>query len=292
KFCQSYQVMRFNRNVRSWDDARSRCQRLGMDLIKIDNMEEDLFIQTLLKNNPGRRNQEGWWIGGINRGNGWRWTDGSQMDYQSFPPGNTRSYSGTTNYAAIFKNRGFSTSFEWGYLTSRSSNKMGVILTARLREKWFQSQPKPAALGNSLSTERLPLHVIRQRLRQRSEVDRDPQRNWRSADDIRRREIDRQEFRRKWIHEVLKKDEGYQTRLPYVRDVAPPSMPPRQYTWCSHKDTRAFFYLSNTKRPHSDYEKDRRSRHIVHPEWNSETISWARLHSAGVRDIHKISLFG
>ena len=42
-------MFEFSRSQETWQDARDYCQRIGGDLLKIDNYEEDEYIKTLLK---------------------------------------------------------------------------------------------------------------------------------------------------------------------------------------------------------------------------------------------------
>lgn len=54
KYCQNYLIKRQNRRVSNWKDAKFQCERKGMSLVKIDNMEEDAFLRSFLE----RENRE------------------------------------------------------------------------------------------------------------------------------------------------------------------------------------------------------------------------------------------
>lgn len=53
KYCQNYLIKRQNRRVSNWEDAKFQCERKGMSLVKIDNMEEDAFLRSFLERENG-----------------------------------------------------------------------------------------------------------------------------------------------------------------------------------------------------------------------------------------------
>lgn len=122
-----YRIVDYSPRVSSWEQARAQCQRLGMDLVKIENFREDNALKSILATecyNGG----EGWFIGGRSENGVWRWADNSRMIYQNFPPvlrsnslGGLRS-SVVVNYAVIFKG-----DYQWGYVAPRPSPRMGYI---------------------------------------------------------------------------------------------------------------------------------------------------------------------
>ena len=76
-----------------------------------------------------KRGQRGWWIGGKLVQGEWQWADGTQMQYQNFPPlegetGLTSSAANVVNYVGIFYDYGV---YNWGYLSPRDVSNMGVI---------------------------------------------------------------------------------------------------------------------------------------------------------------------
>lgn len=58
RYCQNYLIKRQNRRVSNWEDAKFQCERKGMSLVKIDNMEEDAFLRRFLEG----ENRELFWI--------------------------------------------------------------------------------------------------------------------------------------------------------------------------------------------------------------------------------------
>lgn len=58
RYCQNYLIKRQNRRVSNWVDAKFQCERKGMSLVKIDNMEEDAFLRRFLEG----ENRELFWI--------------------------------------------------------------------------------------------------------------------------------------------------------------------------------------------------------------------------------------
>nr|XP_019924504.1 uncharacterized protein LOC109619255 [Crassostrea gigas] len=124
KYCQNYLIKRQNRRVSNWEDAKFQCERKGMSLVKIDNMEEDAFLRSFLeRENPGF-NADGWFIGGKYSNGRWTWSDGSPMVYQNFPGSNRFNARAqeVTNYAFIMK-RGY----QWGYVSPFGTQRMGYI---------------------------------------------------------------------------------------------------------------------------------------------------------------------
>jgi hypothetical protein len=74
-----------------------------------------------------KRGQRGWWIGGKLVQGEWQWADGTQMQYQNFPPlegetGLTSSAANVVNYVGIF--------YDYGCIT-------GVICPLRLLCRFF-----------------------------------------------------------------------------------------------------------------------------------------------------------
>lgn len=49
KYCQKYIIKRQNRRVSNWEDGKIECERKGMSLVRIDNMEEDAFLRKFLE---------------------------------------------------------------------------------------------------------------------------------------------------------------------------------------------------------------------------------------------------
>lgn len=58
RYCQNYLIKRQNRRVSNWEDAKFQCERKGMSLVKIYNMEEDAFLRRFLEG----ENRELFWI--------------------------------------------------------------------------------------------------------------------------------------------------------------------------------------------------------------------------------------
>ncbi|XP_056017430.1 peroxisomal N(1)-acetyl-spermine/spermidine oxidase-like [Ostrea edulis] len=125
RYCQKYDVRRQNSRISSWKDAKRACERMGMALLKVDNFEEDMFLQKFLnRENPGY-NADGWFIGGVYRKGEWKWSDGSRMNYQAFPGqglGYVAGAQDVTNYAFIMKK-----GYQWGYVSPFGSQRMGYI---------------------------------------------------------------------------------------------------------------------------------------------------------------------
>nr|XP_020007433.1 C-type lectin domain family 9 member A-like [Castor canadensis] len=74
----------FSEKEHTWEDSDKLCKDLGSSLIKIDNKEEQNFIQLKLKYN--------YWIGLSRKGAQypWTWQDGSQLSQSlSFQPAAT-----------------------------------------------------------------------------------------------------------------------------------------------------------------------------------------------------------
>lgn len=50
QYCQKYVVKGgWINQVRSWENARKACEKLGMSLVKIDHRAEDKFLRKFLK---------------------------------------------------------------------------------------------------------------------------------------------------------------------------------------------------------------------------------------------------
>ncbi|XP_062586574.1 uncharacterized protein LOC134248163 isoform X5 [Saccostrea cucullata] len=124
-----FRIFDYSSRVRSWEEARSACRRLGRgwDLVKINNRREDNIVKTFLREECSNRG-DGWFIGGKSTNGRWTWADGSRMIFTNFPrPSIGSSIRGrpqTTviNYAVIFKS-----DFEWGYVAPRPTPRMGYI---------------------------------------------------------------------------------------------------------------------------------------------------------------------
>lgn len=43
-----YRIVDYSPRVSSWEQARAQCQRLGMDLVKIENFREDNALKSIL----------------------------------------------------------------------------------------------------------------------------------------------------------------------------------------------------------------------------------------------------
>ncbi|XP_062583654.1 uncharacterized protein LOC134245383 isoform X1 [Saccostrea cucullata] len=164
-------------------------------------------------------------------------------------------------------------------------------LTSALRERWLHSAPRPD-MGKTISPHRLPLHIIRRNLQNRETCSAHASlRNWTSEEKESKRQRWQKDFENKWKNEIVKRNASFQHRLPYCRSVHIPPVPVRQLSASSNVDTQPFFYTSDSPRPRSQKERERVSRHFIHPQWKSETISWVRFDQPKTRKIDRFSLF-
>ncbi|XP_048738324.2 uncharacterized protein LOC125652893 isoform X1 [Ostrea edulis] len=164
-------------------------------------------------------------------------------------------------------------------------------MTSALRRRWVHSVPHPD-MGKTVPPHRLPLHVIRRNLHNRETCSAHASlRNWMSEEEMGKKEKWRKDFENKWKNEIVKKNASYQDRPSYCRSVHIPPIPVRQLSASSNVDSKPFFYTSDSPRPRSQKEKERDSRHFIHPEWKSENISWLRFDQQNTRNIHRFSLF-
>nr|XP_011433207.1 perlucin-like protein isoform X2 [Crassostrea gigas] len=126
QYCQKYVVKGgWINQVRSWENARKACEKLGMSLVKIDHGAEDKFLRKFLKKEMSLGFFDGWYIGGVYSQGSWKWTDKSPMFYKNFAAVEQREFSlsqDVTNYAFIKKD-----DYKWGYVSPFGTQRMGYI---------------------------------------------------------------------------------------------------------------------------------------------------------------------
>ncbi|XP_062292295.1 hepatic lectin-like [Scomber scombrus] len=71
----------FSNTYSTWEDSRCSCQTLGGDLVKIDSMEEQKFLEEKVKNKM-RIYEDRFWIGltDLEEEKKWIWVDGSLLN--------------------------------------------------------------------------------------------------------------------------------------------------------------------------------------------------------------------
>nr|XP_022329375.1 uncharacterized protein LOC111128183 isoform X2 [Crassostrea virginica] len=171
------------------------------------------------------------------------------------------------------------------------SSEHRQYLTSALRERWLHSAPRPD-MGKTMAPHRLPLHIIRRNMQNRETCSAHASlRHWMSEEERNKKQKWRKDFENKWKNEIVKRNAIYQDRLPYCRRVHVPPPPVRQLSAGSNTDTQPFFYTSDSPRPRSKKQRERISRHFIHPEWKSEDISWVRFDQPQTRHFDRYSLF-
>ncbi|KAM9827399.1 type-2 ice-structuring protein-like [Neosynchiropus ocellatus] len=79
------------RTKMDWTQAQANCQSMGGNLASIENIFEYRQIQELIRN--GTNDLPVSWVGGSNReeANIWRWTDGREITFSEWCPGEPNS---------------------------------------------------------------------------------------------------------------------------------------------------------------------------------------------------------
>ncbi|KAK7084385.1 hypothetical protein SK128_007778 [Halocaridina rubra] len=80
----------------SWEDARSRCQNMGADLVVPNNIQE---LKLFVGNRYPRKNTRNFWIGGKINDKVWQWLSGSLVDERLW---HTNEPSGNGDCLAMF----------------------------------------------------------------------------------------------------------------------------------------------------------------------------------------------
>uniref|UniRef100_G3NRY5 C-type lectin domain-containing protein n=1 Tax=Gasterosteus aculeatus TaxID=69293 RepID=G3NRY5_GASAC len=85
----------------SWADAEIRCVADGANLVSIHSLQEQMFVENLIKNFDPAYGRT--WIGlsDIHKEGAWMWSDGSKVDYTYWGPGEPNNSRGREHCVEI-----------------------------------------------------------------------------------------------------------------------------------------------------------------------------------------------